>query len=974
LASRNIEKIKSRKGMPVLQVEHEGKMIPIHSKYDPMKEAERVLDRYKDEIERYDHVLFYGVGLGYHVKLFFDRYPTKLASTYEPIVEVFNEYVDSVKEIQLPVNYLEHCFVEETPNQMDIHLSNFSQHMHQKVLVIVLPIYEKIAKEEFELFSERFQNMLQLKKSNTYFEMKFGKRWTLNALMNLKQVLETRNILLEEHNPFEGKPVILAAAGPSLSEEMENLRLIKEQGLAYIFAVGSANKALIAQGIYPDAVITYDPQSHNHLVFHEIIDQKIDTIPMIFGSTVGFETVQKYRGPKFHFLTSQDTVSPYFLEHTSPTLNDSSSIAIVTLQLLHELKVAKVILVGQNFAFKSNLFYSKEIERYDDEKKELVGADVQAKDVIDSHEVDDTLGGKVTTNNSFDRMRKEMEQYIQQYSSLQIINTTKGGAAIKGTVYQPLAGLMKDYLTEFIISPNWYRYPKSESSAFVAQKLKKLQHNTHVFISQYEAIMVHFKKISSSINSMNTNQISKSLETFDDLFKKFTNNILFSIVMRPITRVHFEKLQAETDKIRVMEPSIDKVIRVINVYMYYLSICHSVYKEVTPVIQSIVFPALLPHTDWKEYVSTSGIFHYEGEWEEHLYENVENDQQKTEQEDEGEKEKEDKIPIRILSVRTKQKNAKIKFRFSGRNLALYGENLSEGALNIKLSIDNKVSILKVKESSNMQSEGTRKMIYKTTGLNAGIHHATIEIVSDRPDFLFYATEIDEKERIYHLHEVMSIDELEIGKLIRCHYKASRDTVGEFSGMGEETSEFIPVESCAEPNGDFYFIMVDQGNGEKKLIADRNVQNSISWDSLNNGKVIFGSSIKLGGQQGIIRSLTGGSSFIDNNGNQKLTYIEKNSLYNEWDHYIKRYNSDGKLEVFNEYKWKYSSVYSWCQETSLEGTYVSSNGREFNSNFTYRVGRGSKKGRNRFLDGWGDFTLRPHYLVSDFIGFRPVLEY
>ncbi|KIL49920.1 motility associated factor glycosyltransferase family protein [Jeotgalibacillus soli] len=862
MVSRKIEKMTSRNGLLVLQVEHEGKMVPIHSKYDPIKEAERVLDAYKDEIQQYEHVLFYGVGIGYHVKMFFERYPTKLASTYEPIREVSSA---ADRDIQFPVNYVEHAFVEETPAHMEQHLAVFSRFLHHKVLLIVLPVYEKIAGEQLKAFSLRFKQVMQEKRSNTYVEMNFAKRWTLNALMNLKQVFETPNMLLEENNPFEGKPVVLASAGPSLNEEMDNLRYIKEKGLAYIFAVGSANKALIAQGIYPDAVLTYDPQSHNHTVFQQIIEQNIETIPMIFGSTVGFETVQMYKGPKFNFLTSQDTVTPYFLEKSMVKLNDSTSIAIVTLQLLHELRAGKVILAGQNFAFKNDLYYSKEIARYDKEKKEIVGADLQAKDVIKSHEVEGTLGGNVKTNNPFDRMRHEMEKYIEQYSTLQVINTTKGGATIKGAAYKPLDVLIKDELTERVVDPDWHHYGQTDPSLIAVQKLEKLQRDTRSFLEQYEAIMAHFqKKSASSFDGMNANQIQKWIEQFDELFKKFTKNVMYSIVLRPITRVFFEQLQVETKSIRVMDLTTEKVKRVIQAYSQYLAICQNVYKEIAPVILSSVIPNLLQNDEWKECVSTSGIFHYEKDWTKKPFTRQETAESLPE--------------IYTIGVETKQTGATVKFTFTGTKLRVLGTNHSENPLKLKLTIDGKETTATVRQTINPEQFGSfqRQQLIEMTGLSKKTHDATIEMFSENPHFIFQGIEIGEEERAFHIHEVTDIDELAIGKRIRCHYKGTYNTVGEFTGLGEETGKHL-VEASPNPDGDFYLIMVDDVDGEKRLIADRVVQNYISWK-----EVIFSlrSKNKLNDHFNIGLP-TGNQQFYEKTDCERLIVLdEKNKKYNK----------------------------------------------------------------------------------------------
>ncbi|MDU5143602.1 MAG: discoidin domain-containing protein [Paenibacillus dendritiformis] len=97
-----------------------------------------------------------------------------------------------------------------------------------------------------------------------------------------------------------------------------------------------------------------------------------------------------------------------------------------------------------------------------------------------------------------------------------------------------------------------------------------------------------------------------------------------------------------------------------------------------------------------------------------------------------------------------------------------------------------------------------------------------------------------------LEEVKNVEQLKIGKKIRCHYKATSNTLGTFSGLGKETSGFIsPTTSSAAPNGDFYFICVDRDYlGRWKLIADRNIQHSISWDTLNSAGIANGSGLPI----------------------------------------------------------------------------------------------------------------------------------
>ncbi|MNV36219.1 hypothetical protein D3C71_1276880 [compost metagenome] len=81
----------------------------------------------------------------------------------------------------------------------------------------------------------------------------------------------------------------------------------------------------------------------------------------------------------------------------------------------------------------------------------------------------------------------------------------------------------------------------------------------------------------------------------------------------------------------------------------------------------------------------------------------------------------------------------------------------------------------------------------------------------------------------------NIKDMQIGDYIACKYVAASGAVGTFSELGTSTATEIPIASAAVPNGTFYFVKTATG----LLIADRNVQSSVSWDVLNAGKYIQG---------------------------------------------------------------------------------------------------------------------------------------
>lgn len=178
--------------------------------------------------------------------------------------------------------------------------------------------------------------------------------------------------------------------------------------------------------------------------------------------------------------------------------------------------------------------------------------------------------------------------------------------------------------------------------------------------------------------------------------------------------------------------------------------------------------------------------------------------------------------------------------FTGTKIRLITTTGLDRDSNVQVTIDGVVETF-----NNITEPGQFKvLVYEKIGLPDGLHEVEFKKVSNNSSyFVLDALDIDDTGRLLHLDEVTDTEDLVVGKRIRCHYQATANQVGVFSGLGKETSDFIPPASSASPNGDFYFIMVEDWNGEKRLIADRNIQHSISWDTLNNKGIAGGSGVE-----------------------------------------------------------------------------------------------------------------------------------
>jgi hypothetical protein len=581
LIKEPIKVVTAKNGQPTLQVEVGNKKLFIHSKYNPAHEADQIVDGYKDEVENYDHIFFYGIGLGYVIEAFANRFPEKQFTLYEPNPTIFYRLSCEKKLEKLPTKNIKNIYMETSEQDRVNYLMDFTNQLNGNVLFIALPSYERIFKDETQKFFTQFKEHVKNKRSSIHTDLAFEKRWTINSMMNLQEVLKTPNILHDmDKTHFQNKSAIIVAAGPSLDEEIEHLKYIKDHGLAYIFSVGSAINTLIEYDIYPHAMCTYDPKIENQLVFKKLIDRGINSIPLIFGSSVGFETIQKYDGPKLHMITSQDTVSLHFLRHKSgvniKTVNDASSIAVITLQLLCELGFKTIILVGQNFAFKGRLQYSDGIEHHP--------LQVNDDNLKNAFVVKDVEGNDVLTNDTYNNMRKQMEQYIKQYTAIEVINTTKGGANIEGTKYVPLKELIKHRLKSKIVDEKWLETSvETYDKLKLAEQARKILNDYKSFVKSVNAISQALYQLNRVIQSGKSDYgVDKFYKEVDFHFNKVKSNDYFRTIILPMNRVIFDILVKEIKNIHKEKNNFKKSEMILKFFGNFFLACRKDMELVEP--------------------------------------------------------------------------------------------------------------------------------------------------------------------------------------------------------------------------------------------------------------------------------------------------------------------------------------------------------------------------------------------------------
>ncbi len=179
--------------------------------------------------------------------------------------------------------------------------------------------------------------------------------------------------------------------------------------------------------------------------------------------------------------------------------------------------------------------------------------------------------------------------------------------------------------------------------------------------------------------------------------------------------------------------------------------------------------------------------------------------------------------------------SKIEFSFIGTKLRIIG-----------LSADTRQPVVNISLNGQEYTYSPRTADRVSTVIlfeKKGLPLTRYDVVVSLPDgiintgndhFDLDAIDIDQDGRLLHPQEVLTGSELNIGNRIRCHYRTYRaNELGVFSNFGEMTTRFLPTLPVTVPDGDFYFIAVEEDRqGRMKFIADRNIQGGISWQKLN----------------------------------------------------------------------------------------------------------------------------------------------
>ena len=371
-----------------------------HSNVNPVKEAMNFARYYyQPGCEEY---VIWGLGLGYHI---------------QELVKMDDGIKLTIYESDMDVIY--HCF---NAVEMSVYLANDNVTLiYDRDFTKIIDALERIT-ENFILHYpslRHIDNVRIREQMEMFFIRDSGKRNTAILFENnSRENFKNLDGYVDELRPqFEGKDVVIVAAGPSLDKNVEQLRN-RKSNLA-ILAVETVFRKLLSLGIEPDYVIVTDANSRIYWHISGLENQKI---PMLYLATAYKGFSKNYQGPKYLICQNgYEKAEDYAKEHGWNLYETGGSVSTTALDVCIRLGAKSVAFVGLDLA-------------YTDGHAHASGAAARnAMGTEEMQQVPAVGGGTVPASKLFLMYKKWIENRIRQGDvAMPIYDATEGGAIVDG--------------------------------------------------------------------------------------------------------------------------------------------------------------------------------------------------------------------------------------------------------------------------------------------------------------------------------------------------------------------------------------------------------------------------------------------------------------------------------------------------------------------------------------------------------------
>lgn len=507
----------------------------LHSKYDPVSEAERQV---KDLVVGADSVYFiFGLGMGYLIRALISKMEEdNRIVVFEPnesVIKAFNanrNNSDLIEDDRIIIaQYLSQYAAGRILAEFYEGLSSVSRNR-----MFIMPVYKDIYPFECHGFAYGIKNQIfrcaLMRNTNEIFADIWFK-CTINNIDFLRRSYSSAKM----EDLYKNVPAVIVSAGPSLAKNIDLLKELKEK--AVIISVDTAYAPLYNRGIVPDYVVSIDAQP---IVAYKFANSDIyqqDLLTTYLSAT----QVQKQHTGRIvafsefnHFLDEcYDDLGIDMLQ-----IESGGSVACTALDLAYKMGANPIIFIGQDLAHSGGETHIPGTPFYKTADK------VTSK----TFEVEGINGGKVLTTYNLNGYREWIQMFFNVYGDRTYINATEGGAKIEGAAVMTFREVIDGYCCNSYGLANKKEQVFSESNRTVTKQ-------------QYEGFLTHIERAGKYLK-----RIVKDVDVCVLLTEKIIKEINNYGFKRP------EHITTPYQKIKKLNKDLDKNEHLVDIILPLMAI------------------------------------------------------------------------------------------------------------------------------------------------------------------------------------------------------------------------------------------------------------------------------------------------------------------------------------------------------------------------------------------------------------------
>ncbi len=400
--------------------------IPMDDLKNPREAVrEMLINTIKQEMNPNDIIVTFGIGLCYLLDETFNMYPSKIF-IYEPDTKLLHFVLSNV-------DISEHLssgrvFIYDNQEELlkkleEVYLTK------DKVEVVYLKNYAIVKSNELIEFTQKVYEVCKTKMVDVTTILKYTRTWLFNTLKNISTINSGNAYKLSDlEDKFVGQTALIAAAGPSLKENIEKIKANRNKFV--LFAVNKTLRILQENEITPDFVVALDPE--NIAETYTGLDNSISNTNCIMDLRSEPVSLSKPFRKTFISFAQNDSLIKKLMQYNPEisTYETGGSTAIMALVTAERMGFSKVIFAGLDLAFKGNEAYaSGETAAKTGDGNVIVESESNTKELV---KVVSVTGEDVETRGDYATFIKHFESIIKELDLNNVYNTTSFGAKING--------------------------------------------------------------------------------------------------------------------------------------------------------------------------------------------------------------------------------------------------------------------------------------------------------------------------------------------------------------------------------------------------------------------------------------------------------------------------------------------------------------------------------------------------------------